>query len=212
MQKILSLDIDYIMAPSIHVYDDWVDGHWVNPAIQWEMIKKKMGVEPISCPKRESYLLKIFKKALTSLDSPDQIVFARDHHKILESIGKSQNLIIDNVDHHHDIYYAGWNKPQDLNEGNWVWWLDNSNQLEEYTWFGNKNSETYDNSMPFHCHYRQIFDRRYHPMSKPDFIFVCESPHWVPPDSRTLFSTMHRMANNYFKGVRSIDENINGSA
>lgn len=199
MKRILSIDIDYIMSPSIHIYDDWVDGHWVNSATQWEIIKKKMGFEPRSCSKRAEYLLKIFTKALSNLESPEQVRFSRDHHTILESIGTSDNLIIDNVDHHHDIYYYDWNTPQTLNEGNWVWWLDKNNQIDEYTWFGNRNSEIYDKSMPFHCVYRQIFDRRFRPMANPDFLFVCESPHWVPPDSRGLFRTMQKLADNYFK-------------
>ena len=212
MQRILSLDIDYIMAPSIHIYDDWVDGHWVNSAIQWEMLEKKMGFTPEPCPKRENYLLRVFERALKNLKKPEQIRFSRDHHEILDDIGSCENLIIDNVDHHHDIYYSEWNSPQTLNEGNWVWWLDKNHQIEEYTWFGNKNSESYDNSMPFHCTYRQITDRRYLPLSAPDFLFVCESPHWVPPDSRSLFRIMQRMADNYFKELRLSDESNSKSS
>ena len=203
MQRILTLDIDYIMSPSIHVYDDWIDGHWVNSATQWEMVVKKMGVEPTHCTRRADYLLKIFLRALEFLNDESQIKFARDHHSILEHIGEHKDLIIHNVDHHHDIFYKGWSDPSILNEGNWVWWLDKKEQIEEYTWFGNLNSERFDQSMPFYCEYNKVFDRRRRPMTNPDFIFVCESPHWVPPNSRSIFSTMQHLANNYFKEVHS---------
>tara|TARA_B100000131_G_scaffold213207_1_gene204978 strand:- start:3102 stop:3740 length:639 start_codon:yes stop_codon:yes gene_type:complete len=207
MKKILSIDIDYMMSPAIHIYDDWVDGHWVNATVQWEMINRKMGFIPGSCVKRENYLLRIFERALKNLDDPSQVVFRKNHHEILDTIGNCNDLVIDNVDHHHDIFYSGWNSPQSLNEGNWVWWLDREERVEKYRWFGNKNSEVYDKSMPFHCEYRQVFDRRYLPMSDPDFIFVCESPHWVPPECRVLFRKMQSHADIYFKGQELKNEN-----
>jgi len=199
MWKILSIDIDYIMAPSIHVYDDWVNDHWVDTHIQWKMITQKMGVEPISCEKRVKYLLQVYEKALSSLKLPEQIKFSKDHHQLLNYVGDRHDLIIDNIDHHHDIFYEGWNSVNEVNEGNWVWWLDHNHQLQKYTWYGNKNSESYDQSMPFRCEYDQVFDRRRRPMTDPDFIFICESPQWVPPGSRQLFKIMRKRADNYFK-------------
>ena len=199
MQKILSIDLSFVMSPSLHLYEDWVLGTWTDTHTQWEMLNSKMGENPSACPRREKYLIKIFKKSLSNLQSSDQLKFSRNHLDIIDAIGNHSGLEIDNIDQHHDIFYSEWNKPHDLNDKNWMWFLDKKNQVEEYRWFCNKNSQSYDFCMPFHCEYCEISDRRSKPMTNPDFIFICESPRWVPPNQRTLFRTMQQLANNYFR-------------
>ena len=186
------------MSPTIDSYIDWVHHQWPSRKVQWEMFSKKMGSDPRTCPKREKFLLKIFEKSLRNLNSPDDVAFASSHSEISNYIGENSDLIIHSIDHRHDIYYSEWNDPHTLNDHNWVWWLDKSNQVESYTWFGNKNSESYDRHMALNCSYFTVFDRCQQPMADPDFIFVCESPMWVPPSRRPLFRTMRTLLNNYF--------------
>jgi len=200
MKNILSIDLSFVMALSVGSYEEWVHSRWKSSSVQWEMISRKMGDLPKSCPRREKYLLKIFEKALENLVDPKQIVFASHHDDIINHVKDFHELIIDNIDHSHDIYYNQWNSPVELNEYNWVWWLDKNHQIDEYNWFGNKNSQDYCDYMPLYCEYNKINDRRRHkPTTKPDFIFVCESPSWVPSECRRLYSTMRALADNYFK-------------
>ena len=65
--------------------------------VKWE--------NPSACPRREKYLIKIFKKSLSNLQSSDQLKFSRNHLDIIDAIGNHSGLEIDNIDHHHDIFY-----------------------------------------------------------------------------------------------------------
>ena len=202
MKKILSIDLSFVMSPSIDEYEDWVrHSTWPSKKIQWEMFVKKMGYEPESCPKREKYLVEVLKGVLPSLSSPEHLVFSSNHSDIVERISGHKDLIIHNIDQCHDIYYEEWSSPTHLDSHNWVWWLDKNEQIESYSWFGNKNSREYEGHMDLGCSFFKTHERRdsAQPMDDPDFVFVCESPEWVPSDSRHTYRTMRSLANSYFK-------------
>ena len=42
MQKILSIDLSFVMSPSLHLYEDWALGTWTDTHTQWEMLNSKM--------------------------------------------------------------------------------------------------------------------------------------------------------------------------
>ena len=200
-QRVLTLDLSYMMSPAIHRYEDWVNSNWSSEIQQWEMMGKKLGWYPIACRRRRDYLLRVLRRALPNLKSKDQVLFVRYQNEILDHIDSKRTLIIDNVDQSHDIYYVNQTTPDMVCENNWVWWADRAGCLSSYRWFSNRNSIKYDNYMPLGCQFSYVSDRRRMPMSDPDLIIICESPFWVPPQERTLFRTMRREIDSYFRGA-----------
>jgi hypothetical protein len=198
IQRVLSIDINYIMAPDIKRYTDWIHDDWTNITQQWQMVSRKFGRVPKHCDKRSDYLLDIFKTALSSVDGPHRVIFESDHHVILEHINELSDLIIHNVDHQHDIFYSGMGQTRRLCENNWIWWLDREGAIKEYTWFGNRCSVPYDMSTPLRCKFKTVTRKNQKPMTDPDLIFVCGSPHWVPESGQELYRTMQSASHSYW--------------
>jgi len=206
MERVLVIDLSYIMASSISLYEDWISGDWSSEIQQWDIMHKKLGQFPPADMRRSDYLLRILYRALPNLHSKDQVLFLRSHNDILDKIGSSEHLILHNVDHHHGIDYTGQRLSNVISENNWIGRLDQTGCLSEYRWFGSKNSKKYKGHLPLACQYTQTTDRRRLPMSDPDLIVICESPFWVPPDERSLFSIMRQAVDSYFREVE-YDEN-----
>ena len=200
-ERVLLIDLSYIMGPSMPLYEEWISGHWSSEVKQWDIMSKKLGWLPPSCPRRSKYLLRVLHRALPNLRNRDQVLFLRSRSDVLEHTASSENLVLHGVNHHHCIYYAGRNSPDFVDENNWLWWIDRMGRLSEYCWFNNSNSERYDNYMPLICDYTQVTDRRRLPMSNPDLIIICESPFWVPPNERSLFRSIRCEVDSYFKEV-----------
>ena len=198
IQRILSLDISYIMAPEIAHYTDWLHDNWDNTRQQWEMVVRKFGAAPEPCPRRIEYMLSVFKRALPSVDGSSRVIFSRDSHDILEHVSELSDIVIHSVDHHHDIFYAGKTHLNQLNKNNWVWWLDRDNVIKEYTWFGNRSSAPYDESVQLRCKFKSVSRKNQKPMSNPDLIFVCQSPSWVPESGQELYRTLQSISDSYW--------------
>lgn len=162
--RILSIDLDYIMGPSIKKYEDffWND----NASSRWSNFFRfnSKGIKENDLPFDKGhlfYLWKLFHKCLYN-DVP--VSFAYDHDNILYSIGDKTDLEIINVDHHHDVLYHGDMIHSDLNpdktrsvkgnkhdyhhiknyndvdEGNWIAYLRTQDRVKSYTWITNEHA------------------------------------------------------------------------
>ena len=191
LKRILSIDFDIIMAPSIELYNDKVPGLSQEKLIEVFPILEYCQADMSHYQKLLSYLLEIVPKM-----SPDNIHIAFSHQTILKYIPKDEENHIVNIDHHHDLGYE-----EDLIEkkmdtcANWAKSLFLRNQIESYTWMNNSNSsklpENIENRTKFKekIHIRDFrdFDMSY---PVPDILFICLSPEWVPLNYRPLFYSM----------------------
>lgn len=162
--RILSIDLDYIMGPSISEYEEsfWND----NATTRWEnffRFKPTVKESDLIFDKGNLfYLWKLFNKCLYN-DVP--VSFAYDHDNILYDIGDKTDLEIINIDHHHDVLYSNdmWNRASvkdesiplnkgnkheyyhiknnhDVDEGAWIAYLRSQDRIKSYTWITSQNA------------------------------------------------------------------------
>ena len=83
----------------------------------------------------------------TKCETAKQIAFGRYHHQILQcpQLLQSNNIILHNIDHHHDLVYEDWQE-QGIKEGvathgAWIGNLIFDNKIAEYWWYKNSDSD-----------------------------------------------------------------------
>jgi len=200
--RVLSIDLDYIMGPSIDKYSEigWDE----NPSTRWSNffhISKTKEHELIFDKKN---LLWIYSHYLKALEKCSSVSFAYDHDNILYHIKEYDNIDLVNVDHHHDILYPSifedeiivknmkWNYQKiknnsSVNEGEWIGWLRAKDKLNSYTWVTNQNAiddlgekqiKYFDSLIrKFKIVTRENYDIVNHDF---DHIHVCLSPQYMP--------------------------------
>ena len=84
----------------------------------------------------------------TKCETAKEISFGRYHHQILQApqILQSNNIILHNIDHHHDLVYEDWQE-KNIREGiathgAWIGNLIYDNKIAEYYWYKNLDSDT----------------------------------------------------------------------
>lgn len=201
--KVLSIDLDYIMGPSIDLYQSefWNDcAHW-----RWEDFFENSDIKENELEIDPSNLLFCYKLFLRAIkESECEVTFAYDHDNILYELQDLKNIDLINIDHHHDILYHDSEDDDGIsdslekkyqaicnysmiNEGNWVAWLQSKNKINSYTWVGNENSfesleeetKNYCNSLipNFNMKTKENFELKDY---KFDYIFICLSPQYTP--------------------------------
>ena len=174
--NVLSIDIDYAFSPSISAYDDFVEGSRISLDEQDKIFQQNQ--LPVPEINQEKLALLKSVMSLTVAESAP-IVLADHHHQILDFLPVRQEFSIVNFDHHHDVYYPGWHDIDKLDEGNWVYFLKNSNMIS-YTWVRNPDSEDLPlevSSLPFSVIEKYEIDVSSLPQF--DIVFCCSSPHWT---------------------------------
>ena len=208
-KNILSIDMDYILAPCINIYNDLVNAS--NPPEKiWETVNRVRDADKHISYDNENlrYVFNIFANALSKLKNKKNVTFALNHDAILFELA-SDKYIDDkfrlfNIDHHHDIYYSDVAKKEVekfhvATVANWVWYLDQNNKLAKYDWICNGNSTFPEGKvvsiaqMDAHTKDRlpEIFE-----IDSWDYIFVCNSPHWFPKDYHVFFHMLIDMYKN----------------
>ena len=83
----------------------------------------------------------------TKCETAKQIAFGRYHHQILQcpQLLQSNNIILHNIDHHHDLVYEDWQE-KGIREGiathgAWIGNLIYDNKIAEYWWYKNSDSD-----------------------------------------------------------------------
>lgn len=175
IRRILSIDIDCVMEPWIPRYDDDVVGSRVSAIEAWSSVTAP--VENMTfCDNRWAVVKDILHHV-----APSHVVFANNHHQILDVMPEGPLEIL-NFDHHHDVDYPGWNEDLPLHEGNWVGHLVRQGRVVSYTWYRNDNSEELEVGVERPPNYKEVslpgVDL---PEGSFDLVFICLSPNWIPP-------------------------------
>jgi hypothetical protein len=124
------------------------------------------------------WLLKVVPEMATN-----NIHFIMDHEHILNFLPETEkDIILTNIDHHHDILYEEQHKEKPITKenltcGNWVKYIADNKNLIRYTWICNGNSVPVDNCAK-HLLTTQIDFREYNfnRLAKPDCLVICLSP------------------------------------
>ena len=220
--KVLSIDIDYIMRPSIDLYQGeyWNDcAHW-----RWktffensEVLENNLDIDKINL----LFCYDVFLKSIK--ESSCKVSFSYDHDNILFDIGEFKDIELINIDHHHDILYPVGDDDESVvksfkekyeqiskysmvDEGNWVGWLRSKDKIKSYTWIGNENS--FSSISDFKLMYFKNFLPKFTMKTREnytfkdykfDHIFICLSPQYIPPIHWHYFN-MFKMAYEQISG------------
>jgi hypothetical protein len=205
--KVLSIDLDYIMEPSIEVYngihfDD-------NASLRWEQLFDNVSFKESHFEINQANLLYCYKTFLKALKNCDSVSFGYEHDSILFSIDGFTNIDLINIDHHDDVFGGDYSldMPYDealkkeyyeivrhdrVHEGNWGAWLMSKDKLNSFTWIGNKNSGN-----KLRNRYNQELIGNYQNLEREDYvfedydfnhIFICLSPQYTPKNHWHYFS------------------------
>ena len=198
MKRIITIDFDVIMSPSITLYNDMIGPQ------QWEQTFMN---DPQLALSRGDYAryaqltawLMIIAKEL----QPSAIHFIHSHDHIMKYIPKdNEELTIVNIDHHHDISY----NDKDSNEmievltcGNWIKYISENRKLARYIWINNSNStpphEATKNLISMNC---LLQNYNLNNLTAPDVLVLCLSDEWVPPPIRPLFFLWMHLLGEYY--------------
>lgn len=173
--EILSVDIDYAFSPTISEYDDFIEGSRISLSEQDKIIsdnklpQPKVNLDKIS-------LLRDVIKSKTNFCTP--ILIIENHHQIISFLPRHSSYNIYNFDHHHDIFYPGWHNKEDLDEGNWVYHLNNKG-LKNYFWFKNFDSEDYEANLNLSFNFEERYLVDVEDLPSFDLVVFCKSTHWT---------------------------------
>ena len=199
--KVLSIDLDYIMGPTIELYNGLF--HNDDPAVRWDALFNRSDFKETHLYIDQSNLLFCFNTFLKAIKNCDNVSFGYEHDSILFAIADCKDIDLINIDHHDDVFseeYVGKMSDEDayktefyeilkynrVHEGNWGAWLGGNNKLKSFTWIGNENSAN-----KVHNQYNAEVVPNYQNIEKEnynfddynfDHIFVCMSPQYIPPN------------------------------
>lgn len=205
--KVLSIDLDYIMKPSIEVFNSvFFDD---NPTLRWENLFNNVDFKESHFYIDQSNLLFCFNTFLKALKNCNNVSFGYDHDSILFSIAEYEDIEIINIDHHDDVFGGDYTnespledalkqeyyeilKHNRIHEGNWAAWLSGKEKLKSFTWIGNENSG--NKSRNFYNseiipNYKNVEKENYKfDHYNFDHIFICLSPQYIPKNHWHYFS------------------------
>lgn len=209
--KVLSIDLDYIMSPTIELYQEIYFND--NPLTRWDLLYNSTDFRESHLYIDQANLLFCYETFLKALNHCDNVKFGYEHDAILYELFDKEDIEIVNIDHHDDFVSAEFSSNyQDglsieynlvsnydrVHEGNWVSWLHSKNKLKKYIWIYNENSKNIDRNQ-FNI---DLMEKKYEYYLKSeyqgedynfDYVFVCLSPQYVPKNHWHYF-TMFMMA------------------
>lgn len=160
------------------------------------------------------------KVFFTKVNEVSEIVFGDHHHLITENI-KSDNVILHNIDHHHDIVYKDDQveniKNNIIKSPHWIGNLIHQKKIKEYHWYKNINSQfirdgyfgeklLLENDVEFK--YYENLDNLIN--QKFDLLFVCKSPFYTPGEFQILHNTYLEYCRiSHSDKVKEIERRIN---
>lgn len=221
-KNVLSIDLDYILAPCISLYNDLVNAS-TPPEKIWDTIAKVREAD-----KHLSYddanlhfVFNVFTNALTKLKDKSKVTFALNHDAILLDLATEEyvndTFTLYNIDHHHDIFYSEQSRIDVdrysvANVSNWIWYLDKNQKIKQYNWICNKNSTFPPKDLTTHgkmdAHLAENISEELLNVSEWDYIFICNSPHWFPRKYDVFFDMLMTIYKNLTGNEVKIEENV----
>ena len=218
--KVLSIDLDYIMAPCIELYHglQWCE----NPNSRWSGLYDNTNFKEHQFYIDQGNLLYCYDLFLKALGNCKSVSFGYEHDELLYTLQDKEDIEIINIDHHDDVFgedyegniereYVGLVEHDRVNEGNWGAWLHLQKKLDSFTWIRNENSRNFNQHNDLN---KEVLGKKYKAFLRDDYefedynfdhIFVCLSPQYVPKNHWHYF-TMFIMAYEQITG-KTVDIN-----
>lgn len=198
IKKVLSIDFDYIMGPTINLYNDICAGD-IAPSRVWDRLEKERNIEASLKYDKENLdlIYRLVAKVAKTVSNTKRIMFAENHDMILKLLCEDDGNKYDvyNVDQHHDIFYSE-EQYKDVAEfgkasvGNWVLYLQQNGFLESYHWAKNSTSGKLQEKWDFQFEELSKYQAKSLMDIDFDYLFVCGSPQWVPYTFAHLYDTL----------------------
>ncbi len=193
--KIVTIDFDIIMRPSIESYNYFIneDGDSIDQ-LEQEFVHFQNCQADLS-------IYKLLTDFILNVES-EKIFFISSHKDILQFVNESVDLI--NIDHHHDLGYSNesYSEVFEISCGNWVEQLYREDKLKSYTWIHNQNSlpligdqAKIDNDLILSDE-NEMKKYLNNLAQHTDSLIICSSFPWVPSIYRPLFDTWHSICEN----------------
>ena len=199
MKKILTIDFDIIMAPSIELYNEKV------PSNSWENLLQDPYMKLLIADMTHYQRLTNYIIDILPYLKQNQIHFINSHENVAKYIDDNEIYDIINIDHHHDIGYSSEDLDGDckeLNCANWVKYLWERRKINSYYWIHNKNSkifnEEYQNKFPELINGTNFEDYILSKDLIPDELIICFSRPWVPNNYQSLYYLWMDIVNKYY--------------
>ena len=137
------------------------------------------------------HLKKLNELFFDKIKTAKKIVFSKHHHMIVKELVNEKNIVLHNIDHHHDICYKDWQvadiKRGRVTHGCWVGNLLFERKLSKYYWYKNGDSKVLDVDnfggnlmmdvdLPFYVK-EELNEAEF--IKDYDLIFVCSSPEYI---------------------------------
>lgn len=203
--RVLSIDLDYIMGPTIELYNSIYFDH--NSTTRWRNLYENSPLREYNIFVDEFNLLYCYNIFLKSLKQCKNVSFGYEHDSILYAIKDFDSIDLINIDHHDDVFGADYDEYGDdayekeyseiinsnrIHEGNWIAWLVSQNKINSYVWIGNQNSGNKlrnEVNQRFVPNYLNV-ERENYKLENYNFdhIYVCLSPQYVPQKYWHYFS------------------------
>ena len=149
------------------------------------------------------------------INTTERIVFAKHHHAIINELCNKDNILLHNIDHHHDICYQDWQESGiqtgRTTHGCWVGNLIYERKLNEYHWYKNGDSEVLDPDHPPQIFFTNLMidtNLPYHiredltqaeSTDTYDLIFVCSSPEYIKNQYSSVYVVYKHMCETYYR-------------
>lgn len=217
IKTILSIDLDFILSPSIQLYNDLVVKE---PYYKlWEMIEYSRNVENFLLydENKLKFIYDILKKVKNH-----KTYFGETHENILfmieENITTKDKIDLYNIDHHHDINFNVTQEDLAYNWdvvdcGSWITFLQKNKIINNYFWINNKNSKPYLGKTEC-CPLIQTICYDEEPnfrLPNFDMIYITSSQQWFPPKFLYIIEDLKKFLNQKFEvidyGWREFNEN-----
>ena len=193
--KIVTIDFDIIMRPSIESYNYFIneDGNSIDQ-LEQEFVHFQNCQADLS-------IYKLLTDFILNVES-EKIFFISSHKDILQFVNESVDLI--NIDHHHDLGYSNesYSETFEISCGNWVEQLYREDKIKSYTWIHNQNSlpligdqAKIDNDLILSDE-NEMKKYLNNLAQHTDSLIICSSFPWVPSIYRPLFDTWHNICEN----------------
>jgi hypothetical protein len=197
-KKILSIDFDIVMFPSINLYNDDVDGD-DNPIEIWKELEEEYGFEDYDLLKYDaSTIMEVAKLMKRFKDKP--IHFIKEHQQVVDILKEQPDYDncqyhIYNVDHHHDLWYRKSDFKEILEQdkydcADWLGYLYLKKKTASLTWLKAPNSEDLDIGVYGGDFKLNILKLRDFPkLYDIDFdeVYFCLSPQWIPKKFKIFY-------------------------
>jgi hypothetical protein len=205
--KVLSIDLDYIMGPTIETYSNVLFDE--DPMTRWKHLYEYTQFRESQFYADTSSVIYCYDVFLKSLKNCSNVGFGYEHDEILYELQSHKDIDLINIDHHDDIFGGDYTRDKDLenpyqveydqiihfnrvHEGNWGAWLQSKDKLNSFTWIGNENSKN-----KIRNEINKSLIQNYSNVEKTnytfddynfDHIFVCLSPQYTPKQHWHYFS------------------------